>query len=95
MRKRIKSLGDRDRTFLPLWMRSIQPDAFVETGYVKSLVLCYLKPGFSETVISRIKSNNFDFKKINFTIDRYVIDILDGQIEDKYLAFPQRGEKLP
>jgi len=95
MRKRIKSLGDRDRTFLPLWMRSIQPDAFVETGYVKSLVLCYLKPGFSEAVISRIKSNNFDFKKINFTIDRYVIDILDGQIEDKYLAFPQRGEKLP
>jgi len=61
MRKRIKPLGDRDRTFLPLWMRSIQPDAFVET----------------------------------FTIDRYVIDILDGQIEDKYLAFPQRGEKLP
>jgi hypothetical protein len=24
-----------------------------------------------------------------------VIDILDGEIEDKYLAFPQRGEKLP
>jgi hypothetical protein len=27
--------------------------------------------------------------------DRYIIDILDGEIEDKYLAFPQRGEKLP
>ncbi len=95
MRKRIKGLGDRDRSFLPLWMRSIQPAASVETGYVKSLVLCYLKPGFSETVKSRIKANNFDFKQIDFTVDRYVIDILDGQIEDKYLAFPQRGEKLP
>jgi len=95
MRKQIKSVGERDRTFLPLWMRSIQGDNFVEPGWVKSLVLCYLKPGYSEGVISRIKSKNFDFKSIDFTIDRYVIDILDGQIEDKYLAFPQRGEKLP
>ncbi len=95
MRRRIKSLGERDRTFLPLWMRSIQGDSFVETGYVKSLVLCYLKPGNSESVISRIKASGFDFKNIDFTVDRYVIDILDGQIEDKYLAFPQRGEKLP
>jgi len=95
MRRRIKALGERDRTFLPLWMRSIQSDNFVETGYVKSLILCYLRPGFSESVISRIKSVNYDFKSIDFTVDRYVIDILDGQIEDKYLAFPQRGEKLP
>jgi hypothetical protein len=38
---------------------------------------------------------NFNFSNINFTADRYLIDILDGEIEDKYLAFPQRGEKLP
>jgi hypothetical protein len=54
-----------------------------------------MQPGKSEGVISRIKSNGFDFKSIDFTADRYVIDILDGEIEDKYLAFPQRGEKLP
>lgn len=95
MRRRVKNLGDRDRTFLPLWMRSIQTDNFVEVGYVKALVLCYLKPGYSESVISRINAADFDFKNIDFTADRYVIDILDGQIEDKYLAFPQRGEKLP
>ena len=95
MRKRIKSLGLRDRSFLPLWMRSIQNENFVETGYVKALVLCYLKPNYSKQVISRINARNFDFKSIDFTVDRYVIDILDGQIEDKYLAFPQRGEKLP
>ena len=95
MRRRVKNLGDRDRTFLPLWMRSIQTDNFVEVGYVKALVLCYLKPGYSESVISRINAADFDFKNIDFTADRYVIDILDGQIEDKYLVFPQRGEKLP
>ena len=95
MRRRIRGVGERDREFLPLWMRSIQADSFVETGYVKALILCYLQPGKSEGVISRIKSSGFDFKSIDFTADRYVIDILDGEIEDKYLAFPQRGEKIP
>jgi hypothetical protein len=95
MRRRIRGVGERDREFLPLWMRSIQADSFVETGYMKALILCYLQPGKSEGVISRIKSSGFDFKSIDFTADRYVIDILDGEIEDKYLVFPQRGEKLP
>ena len=95
MRSRIKAIGERDREFLPLWMRSIQEQSFVETGYVKALVLCYVQPGKSSGVISRINSSGFDFKSIDFTADRYLIDILDGEIEDKYLAYPQRGEKLP
>ena len=95
MRSRIKPLGVRDREFLPLWMRSIQPASFVETGYVKALVLCFLKPGTAEATVSRIESSGFDFKSIDFTVDRYLIDVLDGEIENKYLAFPQRGEKLP
>jgi len=95
MRNRIKGIGERDREFLPLWMRSIQSDSFVETGFVKALVLCYTKPGTSAGVMSRIKATGFDFKSIDFTVDRYIIDILDNEIEDKYLAFPQRGEKLP
>jgi hypothetical protein len=99
MRKRIQTVGDRDREFLPLWMRTIQANTAVETGYKKALVLCYAKPGQSDGIVARIrakiKSEGFDFKQFDFTIDRYQIDILDGQIEDKYLAFPQRGEKLP
>jgi hypothetical protein len=95
MRARIKSIGDRDREYLPLWMRSIQPGTFVETGFVKAVVLCYLKPGFSPSVLSRIKNRNFDFKTMDFTADRYLIDSLGGEIQDKYLAFKQRGEKLP
>jgi len=95
MRSRIKSTGERDREFLPLWMRSIQTGEPVESGYVKALPLCYTKPGFAENVISRIRVNNFDFKSIDFEADRYLIDVLNGEIENKYLAFPQRGEKLP
>lgn len=95
MRKRISSVGNRDREFLPLWMRSIQDTASYETGYVKALPLCYCNPGSSASVLSRIKASGFDFKTIDFEADRYIIDIIDGEIEDKYLAFPQRGEKLP
>lgn len=90
MRKRIKGIGQRDREFLPLWMRSIQPDTYVETGWVKSVVLCYLKPGFAINVLTRIKNNSFEFNTLDFTIDRYVIDVIGGQFQDKYLAFSQR-----
>lgn len=95
MRSRIKAIGERDRLYLPLWMRSIQPETFVEPGFVKALVLCYLKPGFSPVVLSRLKNRRFDFKTIDFTADRYLIDAIGGEIENKYLAFKQRGEKLP
>jgi hypothetical protein len=143
MRSRMRLAGDRDRDFLPLWMRSIQSTAQFELGYTKALVLCFCKPGKSQDILTRIKGKtnfasrgewnnidgyiigdsviskgiyytcignnvnkdpeiftdfwlkNFDFKQIDFVADRYLIDIIDGQIEDKYLAFPQRGEKLP
>ena len=95
MRSRIQSVGDRDREFLPLWMRSIQDQANYETGYVHVLPLCYCIPGAAQNIMARIKANGFDFKTIDFVADRYIIDIIDGEIEDKYLAFPQRGEKLP
>jgi hypothetical protein len=62
---------------------------------VQALPLCYCNPGASEKIVARIKASGFDFKTIDFLVDRYIIDIIDGEIEDKYLAFPQRGEKLP
>jgi len=95
MRKRISLAGERDRTFLPLWMRSIQDVGRYEPGYTKALVLCYTKPGRAEITVSRIKASGFDFKLLDFVADRYLIDVPAGEQEDKYLAFPQRGEKLP
>lgn len=37
-------------------------------------------------------SRNFDFKTIDFTADRYVIDSIGGVVSDKYLAFPNHRE---
>jgi hypothetical protein len=95
MRDRIRATGLSNRQYLPLWMRSIQDRSPVETGYVKAVVLCYANPGKGETIVSKIKASGFDFKNIDFVADRYLIDIIDGKVQDKYLAFPQRGEKLP
>jgi hypothetical protein len=97
MRGQIKTIGQRDRTFLPLWMRSIQDQDFVETGYVHAVILCYTKPGKADSIMARIRARNFDFKVLDFEADRYVVDSLGGELEDKYLAFPQRDiiNKLP
>lgn len=95
MRDRLESVGNQDRDFLPLWMRSIQDQEAFEPGYTKALILCYAKPGKGIAIKRRIDNSDYDFKNINFEADRYIIDILDGEIQDKYLAFPQTGEKLP
>jgi len=89
MRNRIRQLGERDREFLPLWMRSIQETSTVELGFVKSLVICYTNPGRSESILAKIRASNFDFKTIDFVADRYIIDVIDGEIQDTYLKFPQ------
>lgn len=135
MRNRLKAIGDRDREFLPLWMRSRQENNPIELGYTKCLILCYAKPGKSSEIINKIKAKttnvtrgvwslsdlyaindtvsyrgkyytaiknhrnqeptnteywvqNFDFKLIDFEVDRYVIDYLNKNLGDKYLAFP-------
>lgn len=89
MRDRIKQIGDRNRDFLPLWMRSIQPGDPVELGYTKALILCYAKPGFADEIIIKIKARNFDFKLLDFEADRYVIDYLNINLGDQYFLFPQ------
>ena len=88
MRKRIQNTGERDRGYLPLWMRSIQESSLTESGFVTALPLCYALPGKSDAVMSRIKFSEFNFKNIDLDIDRYVIDVIDGTFKDQYLAFP-------
>ena len=139
MRKQVETTGTRDRTYLPLWMRSIQPNTNHEPGFTRALVLCYAKPNHGSIIASRIKakintasrgnwspnayyqvgdtvkylsfyytctlnnsntkptdehswSRNFDFKLLDFTADRYIIDTLDNKVGDKYLVFPTHRE---
>ena len=74
MRGRVKSLGQKEFIHLPLWMRTAQDATGVPLGYKMAVVLAYCKPGRSAYVRRRILDKNIDFKKINFRIDRYVVN---------------------
>lgn len=76
MRNRVgQILGQElNSTVLPLWMTSQQPSGST-LGYTQAWVICYTKPGYSETVKNRI-NNLWPFKlnQINFKIDRFTVD---------------------
>jgi hypothetical protein len=74
MRSRIKSLGQKEFIHLPLWMRTAQDDSGVPLGYKMAIVLAYCQPGKSAFVRRRILDKDIDFNKIDFRIDRYVVN---------------------
>ena len=69
----MKDLGEKEWVHLPLWMRTPQTGTGAPLGYQMAMVIAYCQPGQSGLVASRIKSKNIDFKKISFTIDRYIV----------------------
>lgn len=88
-RRNIKSMSytASERNYLPLWMRSIQPGKTSEINYVAAVALCYCKPGGADPILLNIKNNGFDFKQLDYTVDRYIIDSVTGEYTDKYLVF--------
>jgi hypothetical protein len=76
-----------ERNYLPLWMRSIQPGTKQELGFKLAVPLCYCKIGTADTIMLNIKYSGFDFKILDYTADRYIIDSVDGYTGDKYLVF--------
>ena len=86
-RYRIKQLGETEREYLPLYMRSIQTSEKRELGFIKAVPICFTLPGKSATILLNIKNSGFNFDQINYEIDRYIIDSVTGYGNDKYLAF--------
>ena len=86
-RDRISEVGNIERNYLPKWMTSIQPATRRELGFTLAVPLCFCKVGTADDVLLNIKNRNFDFKTIDYTVDRYIIDAVDGYTGDKYLVF--------
>ena len=86
-RKQLSTVGATERNYLPLWMRSIQDESKQEIGFVLAVPICYCKPGTSADVLLNIKYSGFDFKDLDYTVDRYIIDSVTGSGDDKYLVF--------
>jgi hypothetical protein len=85
-----------ERNYLPLWMRSFQYSTRQELGFVLALPLCYCLPGYAEEIVLNIKNSKFDFKNLDFTVDRYIIDSVipnpgEENYGDKYLVFKNNG----
>jgi hypothetical protein len=85
--ERIAEIGATERNYLPLWMRSIQEGSKSELGFQLAVPLCYCKVGTAADIVLNIKHSGFDFSLIDYTIDRYIIDSVDGSTADKYLVF--------
>ena len=87
MRKRISEIGVNEREFLPLWMRTSQEDNIEEIDYVAAMPLCYCKPGTSRLIKENIENNGFDFKKLNYEIDRYIVDRTENNDNEQFILF--------
>jgi hypothetical protein len=84
---RIGQTGLTERNYLPLWMRSIQPGTKQELGFVLAVPICFCLVGKSTGIKLLIENSGFDFKQLDYTVDRYVIDSVTGYTSDKYLVF--------
>jgi len=90
IRKNIAAIGDTERNYLPLWMRTPQTRSGIEQGFTKAIPICYCLPGEADYIMLNIKYSKFDFKQIDFTVDRVIIDSVTGESGDKYIAFAAR-----
>jgi len=73
MRSRMKSLGHKEWTYLPQWMRTTQEGDLAPLGFVLAVPICYCKPGTSALVKKRIEDKKLIFKNISFIVDRYTV----------------------
>jgi len=86
MRRNIKGVGENERNYLPLWMRTAQT-GFQELDYVTAIPICYCKPGYASDIINNIKNYGFDPKLINYDIDRYIVKNTKDSTDEKYIVF--------
>ena len=87
MRKRIREIGADSGDFLPLWMRTQQVAKSQQTQYVPAIPICYTIPGKSNAIVENIKNNGFDFKTINYEIDRYIVNTTLEDTGEKIILF--------
>ena len=87
MRENVRQSGVTEGSFLPIWMSTAQGTGVQELGYVTAVPLCYCKPGTAAQILLNITNSGFDFKNLDFEIDRYIVDATTGNSNEQYIAF--------
>jgi hypothetical protein len=58
---------------------------------VLGVPLCYCKVGKSKDIVlninNYIKNSDFNFNNIDFTVDRYIVDIVSPDTGNKYIVY--------
>jgi len=87
VRSALSELGETEINFLPLWMRTSQPNTIAVQGYTKAVPLCYCKPGTSQIIQTALKNRAIKFNQFDFDIDRVIIDSTTGNSNEQYIVF--------
>jgi len=90
MRAVLASKFKTDNYLQPKFMKTVQDSSGLTLGRILCMPLCYCLPGMSKSVINKINSSEFDFKKIHFDIDRLIVQSTLDNSTAKYLLFPKR-----
>lgn len=77
-----------DEYLRPRFMRTIQKATGAPLGFIKAVPLCYTKPGNGASVVRKVELSKFDFKLLDFEVDRLIINNTIDFSVDKYLKFP-------
>jgi len=75
---------------LPKFMNTAQPGSYQFPGYMRVIPICYALPGQGDRIISRIKLSKFDFKQLDFEIDRIIVESSTDSSSAKYLLLGQQ-----
>jgi len=92
----ITGVGQSNVNTLPDWMTSKQEDNIV-LNYQHYAILAYVKPGYGKEIsflLNRhIALGNFDFKDIDWEVDRYIHDLNLSKNYDKELGIFSSAEE--
>ena len=102
MRKRLQGLVLPDGSVigvnyfnLPKFMRTPQAGSYTPVDFISVIPLCYALPGQGAKIVSRIKLSKFDFKLINFEVDRLIVQNSADNNSAKYLIFDRHDLASP
>ena len=98
MRKQLSLIPLEDNTYIeideyhkPRFMRTPQAGDYRPPEYMRVIPLCYALPGQGDRIISRIKLSGFDFKMLDFEIDRIIVQQSTDYATAKYLILERQS----
>jgi hypothetical protein len=76
---------------LPRFMRTPQAGDYKPPEYIRAIPLCYALPGQGDKIIIRIKLSKFDFKQLDFEVDRIIVQESMDNSTAKYLLLERQS----